>query len=228
MTIEKRFLTVKVLTVNITAGIVYDQYWELSSARRVTDANPNHPGYQHCLMLRDSFVCSSYHGPHMSLVFDVLGSDMLSLQRKQPNRTFSLHVTKRIIKQVLLALDYLHCDCGLVHRGVFISIPIKGVHNLTDVKPQNIMVSMNVSDATIADYLDKNPTSLYEPRIQPDLSSDPIITVRSQPLPDFGLNPTLDNLVVKLADYGEGEYSPEYVRPLQTDFTQPFQLRRST
>ncbi|KAH7903737.1 kinase-like domain-containing protein [Hygrophoropsis aurantiaca] len=187
-TTEKQFLAVKVLTVNITAGNVYDKHWELSSARRVAGADPNHPGYQHCLTLRDSFVCTSYHGPHTSLVFDVLGSDMLSLQRAQPNRAFSLHVTKRIIKQVLLALDYIHSVCGLVHR---------------DVKPQNIMVSMNVPYATIADYLNKNPAALYEPRIEPDLSADPIITVKSQPLPDFDLDPTLDNLVIKLADYGE-------------------------
>jgi serine/threonine-protein kinase SRPK3 len=53
------------------------------------------------------------------------------------------------------------------------------------------MVSMNVSDATIDEYLDKNPAVLYEPRIEPDLSVDPIITVKSQPLPDFGLDPTL-------------------------------------
>jgi len=75
---------------------------------------------------------------------------------------------------------------------------------MLDVKPQNIMVSTNVSDATIAGYLDKNPAVLYEPRIEPDLSADPIITVKSQPLPDFGLDPTLIGLVVKLADYGEG------------------------
>ncbi|KIM44308.1 hypothetical protein M413DRAFT_433710 [Hebeloma cylindrosporum] len=187
-TVWLRFLAVKVLTVNLTAGVLYDKYWALSSARRVTDANPNHPGYQHCQTLRDAFICNSYHGPHMSLAFDVLGSNLLSLQRAQPTGVFSLHSTKRIIKQVLLALDYLHRDCGLVH---------------TDVKPQNIMVSMNVSDATIAEYLDKNPAELYEPRIEPDLSPDPIITVKSQPLPDFGLDPTLSNLVVKLADYGE-------------------------
>jgi serine/threonine-protein kinase SRPK3 len=114
---DKQYLAAKVLTVNLTAGVLYDRYWELSSATRVTDANPNHPGYRHCLTLLDSFICNSYHGPHMSLVFDVLGSDLLSLQRTQPNRAFSLQVTKRIIKQVLLALDYLHRDCGLVHRG---------------------------------------------------------------------------------------------------------------
>jgi len=75
------------------------------------------------------------------------------------------------------------------------------------VKPQNIMVSMKVSDAVIADYLTQNPSTNYAARIEPDLSPDPIITVRSQPLPDFGVDPSLNDLIVKLADYGEGEYT---------------------
>jgi len=66
------------------------------------------------------------------------------------------------------------------------------------------MVSTNVSDATITEYLDKIPAILYEPRIEPDLSANPIITVKWQLLPDFGLDSTLIGLVVKLADYGEG------------------------
>jgi len=85
--------------------------------QRVTAANPDHPGYQHCLTLRDAFISYSYHGPHMSLATDVLGSDTLTLRRVQPRRVFSVHVTKRIIKQTLLALDYLHRECGLVHTG---------------------------------------------------------------------------------------------------------------
>jgi serine/threonine-protein kinase SRPK3 len=67
------------------------------------------------------------------------------------------------------------------------------------------MVSMKVSDAAIGDYLDRNPSTTYDPRVEPDLSPDPIITVRSQPFPDFGVDPTLNELTVKLADYGEGE-----------------------
>lgn len=64
---------------------------------------------------------------------------------------------------------------------------------------------MNASEATTADYLDKNPAAIYEPKIEPALSPDPIITVKSQPLPNFGLDPSLDNLVIKMADYGESE-----------------------
>jgi serine/threonine-protein kinase SRPK3 len=217
-------LAVKVLTVNLTAGVLYDKYWELSSAKRVTDANPNHPGYQHCLALRDSFICDSYHGPHMSLVFDVLGSNLLSLQGTQPNRAFSLQVTKRIIRQVLLAVDYLYRDCGLVHRGerVSFSSEYTGVHNILDVKPQNSMVSTNISDATIADYLDKNPAAVYETRTEPSLCADPITTVKSQPFPDFGLDPTLINIIVKLVDYGEGGRSNEDLYGL----TPPSHFRR--
>ena len=90
------------------------------------------------------------------------------------------------------------------------------------------MVSTNVSDATIAEYLDKNPAVLYEPRIEPDLSVSLIITVKSQPLPDFGLDPTLTSLVVKLADYGAGGRLNEYLHASQTDSTKPFPKRRST
>ncbi|KAF8072141.1 kinase-like domain-containing protein [Lyophyllum atratum] len=211
-TTKTRFMAIKVLTVNFTTGCIYGQVFEIDSMQRITRANPKHPGYEHCLAMRDGFVSMSYHGPHLTIATDVLGSDTMNLQLRQPNSTFSVHVTKRIIKQILLALDYLHRDCGLVHR---------------DLKPQNVMVCMNASDATIAKYLDENPATLYEPRYEPDLSPDPIITVRSQPLPDFGLDPSLDNIIVKLADYGEN--LPRIAIPLDKivpgELCQPVMLR---
>lgn len=115
---ENHFMALKVLTVNLTAAIVDYKCWEIESASLVAETNPKHPGYQHCVVLREYFICESYHGPHFALAFDdVQGSDVQSLQRTQPNKVFSSHVTKRIIKQVLLALDYLHRECHLVHTG---------------------------------------------------------------------------------------------------------------
>ena len=86
------------------------------------------------------------------------------------------------------------------------------------------MVSTNVSDATIAEYVIKNPAVFYEPGIAPDLSVNPVIigTAKSQPLPDFGLDPTPISLVVKLADYGEGGRLNEYLCASQTDSTKQF------
>jgi len=73
------------------------------------------------------------------------------------------------------------------------------------------MVSFNQADALIERHLQLNPSEIYEPRIEPDLSSDPIITVKTQPLPNFGLNPDLSNLNIRLIDFGHGT-EPSHVQ----------------
>lgn len=77
--------------------------------------------------------------------------------------------------------------------------------SLLDVKPGNTLISIAPTDEQITEYIKQNPSATYEPRIEPDLSPDPIITVKSQPLPNFGLDPSLSNLEIRLADYGAGE-----------------------
>jgi serine/threonine-protein kinase SRPK3 len=73
-----------------------------------------------------------------------------------------------------------------------------------DMKPDNTLVLMDNQDAAISDFLQENPSTTYEPRIEPDLSPDPIITVRSQALPNFGLKEDASNLNVCLIDLGSG------------------------
>ncbi|KAF9480907.1 kinase-like protein [Pholiota conissans] len=139
-----RFLALKILiTKSSMIDINKPEYAsELVSSIVITHGNSNHPGYAHCIQLCGEVACKSRHGQHACLAFDAMGSDMATLQEKQPNRAFSSLVTKRIIKQILLVLDYIHGDCSRVH---------------TDLSLQNIMVSLNASDATIAEYLDKHP-----------------------------------------------------------------------
>jgi serine/threonine-protein kinase SRPK3 len=74
-----------------------------------------------------------------------------------------------------------------------------------DIKPQNTLVSIGKQCPAIQKHLLNNPSATYEPRLEPDLSPDPIITVKSQPLPNFNLDTTLANLDVKIIDYGSGE-----------------------
>ena len=90
---------------------------EFELFKRVTDTNKDHPGYPHCLTLRGKFLARSKHGPHICMVTDVLGSDMVDLRRSQPKSVFGISATKRIIKQTLQALHYLHNECHLVHTG---------------------------------------------------------------------------------------------------------------
>jgi serine/threonine-protein kinase SRPK3 len=107
------------LTVNATVGVLDGLLVEANSLRTIKSANPNHPGYKHCLHLYDATYDASYHGPHICLVTNVLGSNITSLRNLQPNGrgAFPVAVAKRAIKQTLLALDYLHRECNVVHTG---------------------------------------------------------------------------------------------------------------
>src|SRR5882762_2394902 len=120
-----KYVSVKVLTVNATVGVLDGLLVEANSLKTIKTANPDHPGYKHCLYLHDVTCEDSYHGPHICLITNVLGANIHSLRRLQSNRhgAFSVALTKRVIKQTLLALDYLHCECNLVHTGICLSSP---------------------------------------------------------------------------------------------------------
>jgi serine/threonine-protein kinase SRPK3 len=73
------------------------------------------------------------------------------------------------------------------------------------VKPDNILICIDNEDAAITRLLQETPSVTYEPRIEPDLSPDPIITVKSQPLLNFGLQQDASKLNFCLIDYGHGK-----------------------
>ena len=84
--------------------------------KKVKVANPNSPGFSHCLSTRDCFIAQSLAGPHICFVTDPLSSSLEGLRPPGQNK-FTVPIAKRIIKQVLLALDYLHRECGFIHAG---------------------------------------------------------------------------------------------------------------
>jgi len=116
-----KYVAVKVLTVNATAGVLNGFLGEVDSLKTIKMANSDHPGYKHCLHLYDAISDKSEHGPHICLVTNILGANIISLRRLQTNGhgAFPVAVAKRIVKQTGLALDYLHRECGLVHTGMF-------------------------------------------------------------------------------------------------------------
>jgi serine/threonine-protein kinase SRPK3 len=206
--IHDAYVAIKVLTVNATAGITRGLLYEIDAIKRVTTANPLHPGYNHCLKLCDWFVTESIHGPNFCLVTAALADNTATLQATLPHTVFPLPVVKRIIKQILLALDYLHRECGFIHAGdpsiIALYMRISNLHR-SDLKADNISLCLGEADVAVTGYLAQHPSESYEPRIDPRVSSDPILTVKSQPLPSFSIDPTLSDIKVQLIDYGHGK-----------------------
>jgi len=61
------------------------------------------------------------------MAFEVLGKNLLSMIKKYDYRGIPLPVVRRISKQLLLGLDYMHRVCGIIH---------------TDLKPENVVFSL--------------------------------------------------------------------------------------
>jgi hypothetical protein len=62
------------------------------------------------------------------MVFEVLGHNLLKMIIKSKYRGIPLNNVKRIIRQVLEGLNYLHAKCRIIH---------------TDIKPENVLVTVD-------------------------------------------------------------------------------------
>lgn len=50
--------------------------------------------------------------------FEVLGPNLLSMIKRYDHRGIPVPIVKRIMKQVLMGLDYLHTYCGIIHTDL--------------------------------------------------------------------------------------------------------------
>lgn len=88
-----------------------------------------HPGFNHCATLQWHLATTSGLGRHVCYVTEVLSSSLANLRPRGQNR-FTLPIAKRIIKQVLLALQCLHDKMWYTHTGEFDLCPFASVPNL--------------------------------------------------------------------------------------------------
>ncbi|KAL2160999.1 hypothetical protein VTH06DRAFT_8712 [Thermothelomyces fergusii] len=100
---------------------------EIKLLKKIVQANPNHPGRKHVVSLLDSFEHKGPNGTHVCMVFEVLGENLLGLIKRWNHRGIPMPLVKQITKQVLLGLDYLHRECGIIH---------------TDLKPENVLIEI--------------------------------------------------------------------------------------
>jgi serine/threonine-protein kinase SRPK3 len=75
----------------------------------------------------DQFFHHGVYGKHFVMAFEVLGKNLLSLIKKYDYRGIPLPIVRRLTKQLLLGLDYMHRVCGIIH---------------TDLKPENVVFSL--------------------------------------------------------------------------------------
>jgi serine/threonine-protein kinase SRPK3 len=119
--------------------LIADNYQSSTWAKSVKDylllagQKPLPPGqplsreHTHCLQMYDWFFHHSVNGKHFVMAFEVLGKNLLSLVKQHDYRGIPMPIVREITRQLLMALDYMHRICGLIH---------------TDLKPENITFSL--------------------------------------------------------------------------------------
>ncbi|KAI1301119.1 serine/threonine protein kinase, CMGC group [Mortierella claussenii] len=122
-TVENRHVALKV--VKSASHYTETAIDEIKLLERVVQANPNAPGRKYVVELLDHFMHRGPNGLHVCMVFEVLGENLLSVIKRYRHRGIPIHLVRQIIHQVLMGLDYMHRECGIIH---------------TDLKPENVLV----------------------------------------------------------------------------------------
>ncbi len=108
----------------------------LDKVRKVRDSTEQ----QHVIHMLDHFPLISTHGIHSCLVLEPLGLSIEEPTRRTLPNKFPIPMCRQIIKQVLLGLDFLHRQCGIVHTGRHINnYDHIGLIN-TDLKLDNFLL----------------------------------------------------------------------------------------
>ena len=115
---------------------------EIKLLNKIVQANPTHPGRKHVVSLLDSFEHRGPNGMHVCMVFEVLGENLLGLIKRWNHRGIPMPLVKQITKQVLLGLDYLHRECGIIH---------------TDLKPENVLIEIGDVEQIVKTYVKDEP-----------------------------------------------------------------------
>jgi len=106
----------------------------------------------HVVQLLNSFIYQGPYGNHFCMVFEIMGVNLLEIIKRYDYKGIPMDLCRRMAKQILIGLDYLHRICGLIH---------------TDLKPENILLCL--TNEEIVDIVENGQLSKhkeYEQRIK--------------------------------------------------------------
>ena len=89
---------------------------------KITDLSNKrtHKGRHHVLPLRDEFKHKGPNGEHVCFVFDVLGYNLDHQAIWFKHKRLPVRAVKVSTRQLLLGLDFLHRECGIIHTGMIL------------------------------------------------------------------------------------------------------------
>ncbi|XP_061346049.1 uncharacterized protein LOC133291752 isoform X1 [Gastrolobium bilobum] len=105
------------------AQFVQSALHEIDVLSTIAEGDPSNSKY--VVQLIDHFKHTGPNGQHLCMVLEFLGDNLLRLIRYNRYKGLPLNKVREICKYILIGLDYLHSELGIIH---------------TDLKPENILL----------------------------------------------------------------------------------------
>jgi len=83
--------------------------------------------HTYVVQLLSAFLHNGPGGRHFCMVFEIMGVNLLEIIKRYNYRGIPLPIVRKIARQILMGLDYLHRECGIIH---------------TDLKPENVLICL--------------------------------------------------------------------------------------
>ncbi|KAI1952753.1 hypothetical protein LOZ12_002320 [Ophidiomyces ophidiicola] len=139
---HQKYVAIKVLRADCYGG--HHDIFEREILSRILEVSrrSSHQGRNYVSHLLEQFTQTGPNGDHVCLTFDVLGHHLDFQAAKYEDGKLPVRAVKVIVRQLLLALDFLHRECSVIH---------------TDLKPKNILLELENPSSTISHYLSEIP-----------------------------------------------------------------------
>jgi serine/threonine-protein kinase SRPK3 len=151
---HRSYATLKVFTREGIDEDEYDIYQILSKA------NSSHPGYSRVRKALEIFTIPRPGGDHRCLVQKPMGDSFTDILTRNPTYRFPTEMLKAGLAQVLLALDYFHSECKIVHTGKAILLKNDATlaNGLEDIKEDGILTEIE-DDGILKAFVEAELTS---------------------------------------------------------------------
>ncbi|KAI1943779.1 hypothetical protein LOZ66_000364 [Ophidiomyces ophidiicola] len=187
---HRKYVAIKVLRADCYGG--HHDIFEREILSRILEVSrrSSHQGRNYVSHLLEQFTQTGPNGDHVCLAFDVLGHHLDFQVAKYEDGKLPVRAVKVIIRQLLLALDFLHRVCGIIH---------------TDLKPTNILLKLENPSSTISHYLSEVPA-----RTDPQCGAT---TPLREVIPTSLVSET-KSLHVRLIDFGVASWTERHLSDL--------------
>lgn len=106
---------------------------EVAVVEHLRERQEDHPGQRFVRLISDSFEVAGPHGTHTCLLYPPAGLDMSDCMQCLPGKTLTVPLLRAVVRNILLALDYLHQE-NIIHTGMFRYSTIHVAHSKRDFR----------------------------------------------------------------------------------------------